>query len=180
MRPAFILVGVFLVLVLLAFWRERTASSDTIEYLGQTIKLSKAYDDFDVYKNDPNNLAPFEIPRVQKLVSETPLPAHVHGEEEFTTKVLGIEFPGYGTTAVRSAPDATGAVLQCFAIEIPHANKDRYIVYRVAGEDHTLLDDFIESEDTPIMNVRQDGEKLIYTKSNGKVVRERPVLKSRG
>ena len=112
------------------------------------------------------------------MVSETPLPSHVRGEEEFTAKVLAIEFPGYGTTAVRSAPDATGAVLKCFAIEIPHAQKDRYIVYRVAGDDHTLLDDFIESENTPIMNVRQDGEKLLYSNTNGKVLRERPVLKN--
>src|ERR1051325_4016159 len=46
---------------------------NTIGYQAQTIKLSKAYGSFDEYKNDPNNIAPSENARVQKLVTQ----AHV-------------------------------------------------------------------------------------------------------
>ena len=31
-----------------------------MKYRGETIKLSKAYYDFDEYKNDPNNIHPSE------------------------------------------------------------------------------------------------------------------------
>src|SRR6266478_8316043 len=46
---------------------------DTIQYRGQTIRLSRAYADFDEYKNDPNNIAAGETERVQQLVEGAPV-----------------------------------------------------------------------------------------------------------
>src|SRR5881392_2665125 len=45
----------------------------TIQYQGQAIQLSRAYRDFDEYKNDPMNISPAETGRVQQLVSSAPI-----------------------------------------------------------------------------------------------------------
>src|SRR5437762_13346553 len=50
-----------------------SADDRTIQYQGQTIQLSKAYRDFDEYKNDPMNIAPAETARVQQLVTDAPI-----------------------------------------------------------------------------------------------------------
>src|SRR5437868_12817338 len=105
------------------FWLRSRWRDDTVEYLGQTIQLSKPYPDFDEYKNDPNNLAASEIPRVQKLVSEAPVPPSLAGEAEFAEKVLMLQFPGYGSTTTQSKPQSDGSILHLFAIEIPKTDR---------------------------------------------------------
>src|SRR5215212_3020559 len=50
-----------------------SAEDRTIQYQGQTIQLTKAYRDFDEYKNDPMNIAPAETARVQQLVNSAPV-----------------------------------------------------------------------------------------------------------
>ena len=47
--------------------------SDQIDYRGEKIKLTKAYADYAAYKNDPENIAPSETERVQRLVLGAPI-----------------------------------------------------------------------------------------------------------
>ena len=41
---------------------------DVIEYRGERFKLTKAYYDYDDYKEDPNNIDPSENARVERAV----------------------------------------------------------------------------------------------------------------
>jgi hypothetical protein len=47
--------------------------SNEIDYRGEKIKLTKAYADYDAYKNDPENIHPSETERVQALVLGAPI-----------------------------------------------------------------------------------------------------------
>src|SRR5688572_1955310 len=91
---------------------------DTIQYRGQTIQLSKAYGDFDEYKNDPNNIAASETARVQQLVATAPIPSMHPTRESMINAIFDIQFPGYGLTSFGDLPQADGSVLTGFAIEV--------------------------------------------------------------
>ena len=97
---------------------------DVIEYRGEWIKLSHAYSDYDDFKNDPNNIDPTEIARVQRLVSQSPIARSFNSREEMSDAVSDLKFPGYGQSDY--APDAQpdGSTLELSSIEIPQADKE--------------------------------------------------------
>lgn len=70
---------------------------NVIEYRGQAIKLSRSYYDYDDYKNDPDNLDPGEIARVQKLLIEAPIVRSFASRAEMIGALSQIRFPGYGS-----------------------------------------------------------------------------------
>jgi hypothetical protein len=60
---------------------------------GEKIKLTKAYADYDDYKNDPENIDPSETERVQRLVLSAPI-AKTYGSRLEASKAIGqIAFP---------------------------------------------------------------------------------------
>jgi hypothetical protein len=148
-------------------------SGYSIPFQGQQVKLSKPYDDFDDYKNDPNNIAASEVPKVQKLVETAPIAKRFTDRLQMVTAVQEVCFPGYGTTSCGEKPQPDGSVLALFSVEIPKAGKDRFFLFRRAGGVYTLIDDFVYSEDGAIMNVAMSGNTLIYSKMNGTKVVER-------
>src|SRR6266704_3288121 len=72
---ALLLVGKYIVPKMHSAAKETAAlgKEDSVEYRGQRIQLSKAYADFDEYKNDPNNIAASETERAQQLVAGAPI-----------------------------------------------------------------------------------------------------------
>ena len=68
-----------------------------IEYRGELVRLTKRYDDFDIYKDDPNNIAPAEYQRVRKLVETAPIPEHCADWHEVFRVQGSLQFPGYGS-----------------------------------------------------------------------------------
>jgi len=71
---------------------------DSVEYRRQRIQLSKAYADFDEYKNDPNNIAASETERVKQLVESAPIAAKYPDRESLVKAVLRFS-SGYGLSS---------------------------------------------------------------------------------
>jgi hypothetical protein len=145
---------------------------DTIQYRGQTIRLSRAYADFDEYKNDPNNIAAGETERVQQLVEGAAIAKDYPTRETMVTAVMEIEFPGYGMTAFGETPQADGSVLSGFAIEIPRGERERIVVFQLKKGSSRLIDDFLGPSD--VTEVRVQGRDLRYYNSAGQLLNTRP------
>jgi hypothetical protein len=155
--------------VLLLGWAEwnRLAGSDVMEYREETIRLSKRYTDCDEYKNDPNNIHPSENERVQRLVTEAPI-AHSFRNRLALFRATGeIAFPGYGQASGGGVqPD--GSELLAVVIEIPRAERDRYIVFRGRNEQYELIDDFVNQGIAYPFGIREEAGTYVYYSGNGK------------
>jgi len=162
--------------ILLAGWwlRQRKPAADVIEYRGEKIKLSRHYDDWSDYKNDPNNIAPFETARVQKLVMEAPIALSFPTRLDMFKASVGIAFPGYGSGSGEGiAPD--GSELVALTQEIPRADKERYILFRGRNGHYELLDDFVEREISYPFSIREEGGFYVYYQRDAKEAFRRPL-----
>jgi hypothetical protein len=166
-----LLWGVALLVAALVFWQVLDERGDySIEYRGQRIKLAKSYDDYDDYKNDPTNLDPSEIGRVQQLVRSAPMARSFKTWNEATHAVGEVVFPGYGMGSMKSnRPE-----LRAFAIEIPYANQERIFVFKPQGSGWTLVGDFIGPTDLAIGEVREEAGKLVFRNRKGELVTVHP------
>ena len=135
--------------------------ADTIEYRGERIKLSKRYDSFDAYKNDPDNIDPSENARVQKLVMEAPVAASYASRIELAQGVGHAVFPGYGWSNIPGQM-SDGTELLCEVIEIPRADKDRYLLFRQRAGHFEKIDDFVEESHALISTVREENGWLLF------------------
>jgi len=154
--------------VIYAAWRIVISliGTDVIEYQGQRIRLSQKYLDFDEYKNDPSNIDPSETGRVQRLVEQAPI-AHSFSTRADLFEATGqIQFPGYGIGGGGgSQPD--GSELLAVTIEIPRADKDRYLLFRGRNGTYELVDDFVEREISYPFSIQEgSGEYLYYTRDH--------------
>jgi hypothetical protein len=146
-----------------------------IEYRGEKIHLRRAYDDYEDYKDDPEKLDPSEVERVGKLVASSPLERSYRNREAMLRAVFALEFPGYGIMSFGRSKQADDSVLEAFGVEIPHAGKDRYVVFRGVDERYTLIDDFLAPDEPPLMKVRATDGQLIYGTLQGEHVLTRPI-----
>lgn len=139
---------------------------DEIEYRGEKIKLTKAYSDYDDYKNDPSNIDPSELPRVERLVCEAPIAPSFADRWQMSLAISGLAFPGYGHWQFGDKTQADGSVLSGFGIQVPGADKARILVFRSRGKSFDLIDDFVgpfnDSIADTIVTVRINDGKLIY------------------
>ena len=172
MKPLLLALVACLVVLLLL----RTllmSSADTIDYQGQRIKLSRAFHDYDEYKNDPHNLAAAEVERVQQLVTNAPIASQFHSRLDVSRAITDIQFPGYGagSHAIERQPDGTS--LDLWGVEIPKAGRTRYFLFRVSNGVYHLIDDFVHAEQPMIMRVTQAGPALVYAARDGTTIVER-------
>src|SRR5438132_8339325 len=142
---ALVLVGKYMVPKIYSAAKATAAmgGDNTIQYRGQTIQLSKAYADFDEYKNDPNNIALSETERVKQLVETAPIAMSYPDRESLVKAVFEIQFPGYGMSMFGESPQSDGSVLSGFAIEIPRAERERIVVFQLKNRSYRLIDDFL-------------------------------------
>lgn len=156
------------------FFVRRERGSDTIDYRGARIKLSRKYADFSTYKNDPNNIAVSETARVEQLVRQAPIANSFAGRIEFAQATANIAFPGYGSGALVDSPQSDGTVLVLTSIEIPRADAERYFTARISNGKYILIDDFEAPESAMLERVEQLGNQLVYLSDRGekKLVRE--------
>lgn len=140
---------------------------DEIEYRGERIKLTKAYSDYDDFKNDPDNIDRSEFPRVERLVCEAPIAPSFTDRWQMIQAISGLAFPGYGHWQFGDKTQADGSVLSGFGVEVPHADKARILVFRSTGKDFDLIDDFVgpfnASIDRRIVTVTIADGKLVYS-----------------
>lgn len=151
----------------------RALGMNQIEYRAESIRLSRCYFDYDSYKNDPENLDPAENARVERLVSTAPIGEVFPDRKQMVDAVFEIVFPGYGVGSFGEAIQADGSVLALFAVEIPRAEKDRYLTFKRENGQYHLVDDFIEVPG--FEGVRSDSRGLIYSLRQSHRTLERPA-----
>lgn len=164
-----------LLAVLLAIGCERR--SNEIDYRGERIKLSKAYANYDDYKDDPGNIHPSETERVQRLVLGAPI-ARTFGSLVEASKAIGqITFPGYGTGGFVEQMQGDGSVLTGFSVEVPRARKERCFVLEGRDGVYTLIDDFVYSDTAGLLRrVVRRGNDLVFISVDGKETLIRPYV----
>ena len=169
-----VLIGVFLLIISIAGCGRR---ANEITYRGEKIKLTKAYADYDDYKEDPDNIDPSETERVQRMVMNAPI-ARTFGSRLEAAKAIGeIAFPGYGSGGFQEQAQADGTVLMGFSVEIPRAGKERYFVFQGRDGGYTLVDDFVHPETAGLLDrVMRRENDLVFTTTDGKEVLVRPYL----
>jgi hypothetical protein len=156
--------------------------SDEMDYRGEKVRLAKKYIDYDDYKNDRDNLAASEIPRVERMMTDAPVGRDFENWRDVADQLNKIKFPGYGMGA---GPHVVGSgrefVVQ--VIEIPQVAKDRYFVLeKLAGGTFRVADDFVTARDprsayAAISSIRLVDDRLVYADRSGKAVRETPAVR---
>ncbi len=171
-----LLISVLVVVALFATWTiVRRFIPSHIEYRGQRIKLTKYYLTYEDYKDDPENIHPSEIARVQRLVVEAPIAGSFSSQKEMVDAAFSIHFPGYGVGGLSDGTRDGENSLSGVSIEIPLADKDRYFVFRHTNGKYVLVDSFVGSNLPLIMRVKQDGNQLVYSTYEGAVKVIRPM-----
>ena len=170
-----ILFAVLAGLAAIWFFVRRDRGSDTIEYRGERIKLSRKYDDFSNYKNDPNNIDASETARVQQLVRQAPIARSFADRIAFAQATTNIAFPGYGSGALVDTPQSDGSVLVLTNIEISRAEAQRYFTARISNGKYILIDDFVAPESARLGRVEQSGDTLVYISDQGERKLVRPI-----
>ena len=151
--------------------------SDEIDYRGEKIKLTKAYADYDEYKNDPENIHPSESERVQRMVLSAAIAGTFRSRLKASKAIGEIAFPGYGIGGFVEQSQEDGSVLMGFSVEVPRASKDRYFVFQGRDGVYTLIDEFVQLETTPLLNsVIRRGNELVFTSIAGKEALVRPYV----
>jgi hypothetical protein len=163
-------IALLLCLLMGSCHRGRATTPDGIEYRGVMFKMKRAYETYEDYKDDPDNLAPGEAARAAQVVRSASVPKQFDDRRTLIHGMFDLVFPGYGLGAFGERAQPDGSVLSGHAIELPQSGNSRILVYRGVGGHYVLVDDFVESDDKAIMGVRAEGKKLIYTKMNGQTV----------
>jgi hypothetical protein len=149
--------------------------SNEIDYRGERIKLTRAYVDYDDYRNDPENIHPSETQRVQTLVLGAPSARTFDSRLEAPKAIGQIVFPGYGGGGFVEQPQADGTVLMGFSVEIPRASRTRYFVFQGKDGVYTLVDEFVQPDTAGLFNtVVRRGNDLVFTSLDGKEALVRP------
>jgi hypothetical protein len=161
LKSFFIVIGAVVGLLVVWYFVSKKIPSH-VEYRGQQIKLSRFYLDYDDYKNDPDNIDPSETARVQRLVMEAPIGASFATNKEIVDAAFAIKFPGYGLGGLADGRNGENS-LDGFSIEIPRADKDRYVTFRYESGKYVLIDDFVGPGMPLFTRVRQENYTLVYS-----------------
>jgi len=143
-----------------------------VEYRGERIELSRLYLDYDVYKNDPENIAAAETERVIRLVSTTPIAREFESFEEVVHAVFELKFPGYGLMSFGET-DQGGFTLVGFGVEVPRAGQNRILVFVGKDGRYTLEDDFVAATELFIEGVKTEAMEFVFYDGRGKEVLRR-------
>src|SRR5262249_38904308 len=126
-----LLVGFIFVLELMhppRFRRHHSGRPDTMEYRGQEFKMRKAYETYEDYKDDPNNLDTNELGHIEETMISAEVPKSFKNRDELIRfAIYDLRFPGYGLRSLRGQSD-DNSELAVEAAEIPQRDKDRVIV----------------------------------------------------
>lgn len=148
--------------------------TDTMEFRGQQFKLSKAYADYDDYKDDPNNLDTNELGRIEQVMTTAKVPATFKDRKEFIEfMVFQLTFPGYGASSMGGVTD-DGSQLDFESVEIPQRDKDRVVLVREADGQLKVVDDFVYSTATnDIRSVELKNRTLHYYDAHHNILRDK-------
>jgi hypothetical protein len=147
----------------------------SIKYDGEVVRLSKCYHDYDVYKNDPNNVSKIEYKRVEILMTRARISHSFATRAEAINAVVALMFPGYGVWGIgpenRDTSLPTGTCL-----EIPGAAKNRCVIIGKINSEYAVLDDFSAPERLELLYVERQGATLVYKDRQKRLVAIRPIF----
>lgn len=173
-KKIILLIGALIAITLL--WTiVRSHLPSNVEYHGQKIKLSKYYLSYEDYKDDPDNIDTSENARVEQLVTQAPIGRHFADRKEMVAALFELKFPGYGLGFVGTQPQLDGKALELASVEIPRANKDRYLLFEERNGSYALVDDFVAPGASQIMRVREENGVFIYSARSGQTISTHPV-----
>lgn len=86
-----------------------------------------------------------------------------------------LKFPGYGLGFAGNSAQTGSETLELSSVEIPRADKNRYLLFVERNGSYTLIDDFVAPSVPEIMQVREENRVLIYGTRSGQTVLTRPV-----
>lgn len=141
-------------------------SRPTLDYDGQPVELSESYDDYDTYKNDPNNLKDKE--HAANLVRTRSVPTELASRDALRELMFDLKFPGYG---LASGIGAKRGTFYGFGVELPGTYQYRIVIYEQSDGAYRLVDDFVT--DKLIADVTRHGTQLQYVDFQGRTVVER-------
>jgi hypothetical protein len=152
-----------------------------IKYQGTAFRLTKDYATFEAYKDDPNNIDPGEVPRIESLMTRVAIGPEFDSWQNYVQQAFALTFPGYGYGPGPSVKSASRQFVVSM-IEIPRVSKDRWLVLEQMERGRLrLVDDFVrvtpEDGDDAIMNIEFSGDELRYLDARDRVVR-RTVVRS--
>lgn len=140
----------------------------TVDYMGNRISLSRAYVDFDEYKDDPKNLPRQSIRRAESIMRSVPFGPNFANTAALSQELDRIQFPGYGSFYANQLGGRLDPSLELVYIEIPGGKLNRYFALERA-ENGTLrvVADFVASALPEIARVHRRNGALSFESQQG-------------
>ena len=147
----------------------------SIEYRGEHFRMRKAYATYEDYKDDPDNLDPNELDRIEKAMTSAMIPSSFKDRETMIHVMFALKFPGYGMGSIgEPAKTDDGSLLEIESVEIPQRNKDRCIVVQSNQGQWRLVDDFVCGTATNVIShVTLEKGTLRYYDDKRRLLREK-------
>ncbi len=164
-RTLFAIGAVATAVIVASYWFYRTRLAVThIEYLGERFELPRAYPTYEAYRNDPNNLGPSNLARIQELV-RTRSPGELFQDTEaFGRTAFALKVPGYGMAGLEVDSPEPKPILVAF--EVPGTQSWRYLLASGPAGHVRVVDDFVY-EGPRITKVQVHGGIATYLTSQG-------------
>lgn len=146
----------------------------SVVYDGEVVMLSRAYQTFEDYEADPDNIAPSEAPHVERLMRNATLPSRFSDRAAAFSAVTGLAFPGYGTWGLETggAPDHRDWAV--VAVEIPRSGKSRYVAISSSGHEWKVIDDFVAADSLGLRFAARTAGGLAYSDRQHRLVFTHP------
>lgn len=143
-----------------------------VEYQGHQLLTSKHYEDFDEYKDDPNNLPAESLRAAVTLVRKAPFGPKFSSSDALVKGLFSIQFPGYGAFFANQVGSGHDPELEIVYVEIPGGRFNRYFVLRKGQNDaYEVIEDFVAPQEPEVARVRRTKNgALEYSRVNGEVV----------
>lgn len=109
----------------------------TIEYQGEKFCLSRAFNDYDAYKEATDNIDPQEFDRIEATILSARILKEFSSKMEFVLAALKLAFPGFGFGGLEDQEN-----VHTVTIEIPHKDAYRYITALERNGRWHVVDDF--------------------------------------
>jgi hypothetical protein len=139
-----------------------------VYYMGEQIPLAKSYADPREYKDDPENLDPREIPRVERLLRSAPFGPAFLNADALLTGLSRLSFPGYGSFYAHQLGAHLDPELELVYVEIPKRGLNRYVVLQHQSDDSLqVVSDFVAADRPEIVRVHRRAGVLIYQGTSG-------------
>jgi hypothetical protein len=147
-----------------------------IEYRGETFRLSKRYLSYESYRNDPRNIDPSEIARIEKIITAAHVRTSFPDWASFSNETFPLKFPGFAIGAVGAKTEPVERKLLAQFIEIPLSGKNRYFLLEEAPDRSLrVLDDFVASDQPRINRIRLGEREVVYFDNQDRVIREKAL-----